>query len=429
MEGTARWRRWAVAVAVAAAVALAGGLPLAPAPAGAQGAPPGPLRFLGEFVYPTGTSYEGTAVGELSGLVRDPRRGVYYAVSDDRGVARFYTLEIDLGPGGIADVRVVGVTLLDSDPATPGVQPYQAGDSDLEDLVLLPDGDLLITSERDRNNIPWVRRFALDGRLLGELPLPDAFVPAEGRGTRPNLAFEGMTLSADGQTLVLANEQALAQDGPLATPDAGTRVRLLHYDLRGGPGAARPGREVVYQTEPIFARPEPPTGAADNGVTALLAIRHLLPGFDLLVLERSFVAGAGNEVGLFGVSLTGAQDVAGLTDLPDPFPGRTATKTPLLSLRRAGLAPDNLEAMALGPRLPNGRASLLLLSDDNLSATQRNQFLLFELDAGVAGGLPRTGGAAEAPRPTLAPSAPIALAAAVLGPGARRRAGRAPATG
>jgi hypothetical protein len=153
----------------------------------------------------------------------------------------------------------------------------------------------------------------------------------------------------------------------------------------------------------------------------LLAIRHLLPGFDLLVLERSFVAGAGNEVGLFGVSLTGAQDVAGLADLPDPFPGRTATKTPLLSLRRAGLAPDNLEAMALGPRLPNGRASLLLLSDDNLSATQRNQFLLFELDAGVAGGLPRTGGAAGAPLPTPAPLAPTALAAAVLGLGARRR--------
>ena len=316
---------------------------------------------------------------------------MYYAVSDDRSVARFYTLEIDLGPGGIADVRVVGLTLLDSDAAAPGVQPYPAGDSDLEEIALLPSGDLLITSERDRDNRPWLRRFALDGRLLGELPLPDAFVPAPGRGTRPNLAFEGMTLSADGQTLVLANEQALAQDGPLATPDAGTDVRLLHYDLRGGPGAARPGREVVYQTEPIFARPEPPTGAADNGVTALLAIRHLLPRFDLLVLERSFVAGAGNDVGLFGVSLAGAQDVAALAALPAPFPGRTATKTLLLNLRQAGLAPDNLEAMALGPRLPSGRPSLLLLSDDNLSPTQRTQFLLFELDAGGAGRLPRTG--------------------------------------
>jgi hypothetical protein len=418
MERAVRRCWWAVAAVVAV---VTFGQILAPLPAGAQGVPPGPLRFLGEFVYPSGTSFGGTAVGELSGLVHDPRRGVYYAVSDDRSAARFYTLEIDLGPGGIAGVRVVALTLLDSDAATPGVQPYEAGDTDLEDIVLLPAGDLLITSERDRNNRPWLRRFALDGRLLGELPLPDAFLPAEGRGTRPNLAFEGMTLSADGQTLVLANEQALAQDGPLATFDAGTNVRLLHYDLRAGPGAARPGREVVYQTERIFARPEPPTGAADNGVTALLAIRHLMPRFDLLVLERSFVAGAGNDVGLFGVGLAGAADVAALSALPSPFTGRAATKTPLLNLRLAGLAPDNMEAMALGPRLPNGRPSLIVLSDDNLSATQRTQFLLFELDAGAAGGLPRTGGAAAAPLP--APALP-ALAAAVLGLAARRR--RAP---
>ena len=204
-----------------------------------------------------------------------------------------------------------------------------------------------------------------------------------------------MTLSPDGADLVLANEQALAQDGPLATTDAGTSVRLLHYELRGGPGAARPGSEVVYQTERIFARPEPLTGAADNGVTALLWIRHLLPRFDLLVMERSFVTGVGNDVGLFGVSLGGAQEVAGLATLPSPFTGRPATKTLLLNLRQAGLVPDNMEAMALGPRLPNGRASLLVMSDDNLSPTQRNQFLLFELDAAVAGGLPRTGGAAR----------------------------------
>jgi hypothetical protein len=344
-------------------------------------------------VYPAGNTFGGTAVGELSGLAHDARRGVYYVVSDDRSVARFYTLQIDLGPEGIADVRVVGMTALDSDADAPGVQPYQAGDTDLEEIVLLPGGDLLISSERDRNNAPWVRRFALDGRLLGELPLPDKFVPAEGRGTRTNLAFEGMTLSPDGAELVLANEQALAQDGPLATPDAGTGVRLLRYDLRGGPGAARPGREVVYQTEHIFARPEPPSAAADNGVTALLWIRHLLPRFDLLVLERSFVTGAGNDVGLFGISLAGAQDVAGLATLPSPFAGRAATKALLLNLRQAGLAPDNLEAMALGPRLPNGRAALLVMSDDNLSPTQRTQFLLFELASGVAGGLPRTGGA------------------------------------
>jgi hypothetical protein len=39
--------------------------------------------------------------------------------------------------------------------------------------------------------------------------------------------------------------------------------------------------------------------------------------------------------------------------------------------------------MTLGPRLPNGKASLIVISDDNFSAfdpPQVNQFLLFELD-------------------------------------------------
>ena len=40
--------------------------------------------------------------------------------------------------------------------------------------------------------------------------------------------------------------------------------------------------------------------------------------------------------------------------------------------------------LALGPTLPNGHPTLLVMSDDNFSAAgspQINQFLLFEIDA------------------------------------------------
>jgi hypothetical protein len=107
-------------------------------------------------------------------------------------------------------------------------------------------------------------------------------------------------------------------------------------------------------------------------------------------------------------SLAGAQDVAALAALPFPFAGRTATKNLLVNLRQAGITPDNLEAMTLGPRLASGAPSLLLMSDDNLSASQRNQFLLFELGAPVAP--PRTG-AVRLP----AAVGPAELAAAVAG--------------
>jgi hypothetical protein len=40
---------------------------------------------------------------------------------------------------------------------------------------------------------------------------------------------------------------------------------------------------------------------------------------------------------------------------------------------------DNLEGMAFGPRLANGHASLVMISDDNFSATQVTQVLVFEV--------------------------------------------------
>ena len=42
------------------------------------------LTFLGTAEFPTGTSFGETEVGGLSGITYDDRRGVYYALSDDR---------------------------------------------------------------------------------------------------------------------------------------------------------------------------------------------------------------------------------------------------------------------------------------------------------------------------------------------------------
>ena len=36
---------------------------------------------------------------------------------------------------------------------------------------------------------------------------------------------------------------------------------------------------------------------------------------------------------------------------------------------------DNLEGMTWGPKLPNGERSLILVSDNNFSATQVTQFV------------------------------------------------------
>src|SRR3954452_16398514 len=84
------------------------------APAVAKG-PKADLDFLGQAIVPTGTSYQGTTAGGLSSITYDPRRGVFYALSDDPGQfqpARFYTLGLDLGDGRLTDgdVRFSAVT-------------------------------------------------------------------------------------------------------------------------------------------------------------------------------------------------------------------------------------------------------------------------------------------------------------------------------
>jgi hypothetical protein len=83
---------------------------------------------------------------------------------------------------------------------------------------------------------------------------------------------------------------------------------------------------------------------------------------------------------------TDAADLRDLDALPQPFTGRTAQKTLLANIRALGIEPDNLEAMAIGPRLPNGHPILVVISDDNFSAAgapQINQFIAFEVDAAV----------------------------------------------
>ena len=53
----------------------------------------------------------------------------------------------------------------------------------------------------------------------------------------------------------------------------------------------------------------------------------------------------------------------------------------LLDLSLLGLALDNYEGMAFGPRLADGRRTLLLVNDNNFSSHQiGTQFILLALD-------------------------------------------------
>jgi hypothetical protein len=368
--------RWVVAVAVTVAVA-------ATVSAGANssdGAKPPGLQFLGQAIVPTGTTYAGTTVGGLSSITYNAARGVFYSLSDDQSQfnpARFYTLRLDLSDGHLADgdVQFSGFTTL----LAPGGQPYAPFSLDPEGLTLTKSGELVVTSEgiAARGISPWVRRYALDGTFLGDLPVPNAFQPTSPtHGVRQNLAFEAAATAPDGRHLFVGMEAALAQDGPAATLDNGSASRILRYNLATG----RLDRQYVYFTDPIAEPPVPPTQFAVSGLVELLPFNDEF----MLSMERSFSVGApgtGNRIKLYSVAFPGADNVSGADSIAGALDTlRPVRKKLLLDLSTLGVPLDNVEGMTIGPTLPDGRRSLVLVSDNNFAASQFTQFLLFALD-------------------------------------------------
>jgi hypothetical protein len=271
-------------------------------------------------------------------------------------------------------------------------QPFATNTIDPEGIGLTSNGTVFVSSEGEVGNLtgrlqsPFVNEFALGtGRQLRQLPIPSKFVPVIGPvdaptvGIRNNLAFENLTITPDGKFLFTATENALVQDGPLATINTGSRSRILKYNLITG----QPEQEFLYLTDPVALPAVPETAFSTNGLVELLALDNR---GTFLALERSFSAGApgtGNTIKLYEVRLNEASDISEINSL-NAININTVIpveKRLLLNFDSLGLPTglDNVEGMTLGPVLPNGQQSLVLVSDNNFSATQFTQILAFGL--------------------------------------------------
>jgi hypothetical protein len=347
---------------------------------------PTALQLAGEFDIPSLTRFPpgiGLRFGGISGLTPAADGRELLGVSDDSTGVRVYRFEVQLQPRFA--VSPVAAIYLASDPRAPARL-------DPEAIAMLPDGNLLIASEgyggREPRVSPALVEYRRGGEFVRQLAVRDRFVPgANGpviRGVRANAAFESLTVAPGADRLFTATESPIVQDGEPASFDRGAPVRILEYARRHG--AYEPAREFVYVLEPIVRESYAP-GSAINGLVELIATS----GTDLLALERSYVArkeqkDAGvNHIRIFRVSLAGATDVSALDSLANASV-TPARKTLVLDLSQVtGLSPElaaleNFEAMAFGPRLTDGRLSLVLASDDNFRASQRTSFLLFGVD-------------------------------------------------
>ncbi len=344
----------------------------------------GVLEFIGEDTIPSATQLEGTEVGGLSGITfaGDDR---YFVVSDDRGThgpGRIYLLQINLDDGTLdpGDVELRGWTAVLGDNG----RPLVAETFDLEGIALGPDSTLYLASEGEAAALipPFVAQQAADGRLLRRFELPTKFLPKAGgtAGVRRNMAFESLSISPSGRYVFTATENALAQDGPEAGRSVSSPSRLLVFDRESGQAVS----EYLYEVSPIGLERSRPLAFNSAGLADLAAIddQHMV------TLERSFAAGIGFHAQLYCSCIEDADDISSLESLTaagaasppqHPVPVR---KVLLLDLAEVDIRLDNLEGIGFGPSLPDGRRTLLLVSDNNFNADlQITQFLAFAAPA------------------------------------------------
>lgn len=346
------------------------------------------LRLIGEQRLPWRMSFQNTMVGGLSGIDYDAAHGDWVIISDDRSEhqpARFYRARLDYDAQAFHSVQLTAVTTLRQADGT----PYPAKDDfarlggvvpDLETVRVDPiDGAIWYASEGDvsLDLDPFVRKAAPDGRYLYQMPMPPLFKVNPGRqsGPRNNQAFEGMSFTPDGRSLWVSMEGPLYQDGAPPDPVHGAINRITRFSREG-----KVLGQYAYPLGPIAAVPGKGKHA-DNGISELLALSDTRA----LVMERSGVQdenGAYHDfVRIYEIDSAGATDVQHRQTLAGSNPPYTMlSKRLVLDLNKLSLPLiDNLEGMSFGPRLANGNASLVLISDDNFNQKQITQLLLFEV--------------------------------------------------
>ncbi|HUC79269.1 MAG TPA: esterase-like activity of phytase family protein [Flavisolibacter sp.] len=346
------------------------------------------LRFLGEYTIPA-EIFDGTKIGGLSGIDYDASRKHYYLICDDRAdtsFLRYYTAKISLDNKGITSAEITAVTKLlkkDGQPFHNRKQnPFDVPDPEAIRFHP-PSGTIFWSSEGERivrNGTTVLTNPAIfvsnrNGQWIDTFPLPPNMrMSPEAKGPRNNGAFEGIGFSPDYRKLFVSMEEPLYDDGPRAgLYDSAGWVRIIQYDV----ATKTPEAQFAYPIDPVVQEPISQSLFIVNGITDVLPIND----HQLLVTERSFSTGRlGNNIRVYLVELAEAQDVSNVPSIRPATQIKPVLKTLLLNMDRLGRLIDNIEGATFGPRLPNGKQSLLFVADNNFSSSQKNQLLLFEVE-------------------------------------------------
>lgn len=347
------------------------------------------LKFLSGYTVPFNYQFQNTTVGGLSGIDFNPEKNEYYCISDDRSAknpARFYTAQILINKDKIDSVIFIKSTLLKDQNGNfyPNSQqdPFHTPDPEAmrynpknNTFIWSSEGERIVTPQKTILANPAVTEITTDGNYIDTFQLPPQLIMhASEKGPRRNGVFEGVTFDKEYKALFVSVEEPLYQDGPRAgTGDSSGIVRILKFDM----ATKKPIAQYAYRVDPVAHPAITPESFKINGISDILSIGDE----KLLVAERSYSTGRlACTIKVFIADLSQAENIKNINSLKDKSGIKVASKKLILNTDNLGIYIDNIEGVTFGPKLSDGKRSLLFIADNNFNPLERTQVLLFEIE-------------------------------------------------
>ena len=345
------------------------------------------LKLINEYVLSGGMQLKNTTIGGLSGIDYDRSRQLYYLVSDDpssKGPTRYYSASIIISDKGIDSVKIIDVIPFLNPLGLPyaDITKDRVHSADVEalrydakrdELVWSSEGQRFIRDGRQELQNPEIVIMARDGKYKDSFALPENMrMQVAEKGPRHNSVFEGLSFDENNSHVFVSVEEPIYEDGPRAgIGDSTAWIRILKFNRR----LKRCVAQYAYQIDPVPHPATPPGAFKVNGISDILYV-----GNDkFIVFERAWSTGrAPSDVRIYLADAHYAEDIT-TTHLEVTPSKKPLTKKLLLDMSSMGRFIDNIEGVTFGPLLANGHQTLICVADDNFAATQKSQFLLFEI--------------------------------------------------
>lgn len=348
------------------------------------------LIFNNHILINNDFTLESKKVGGISGMRYDNENNEFLGISDDRSrfaPARFYIIKPEI-KDGLLDLKIDSqVFLKDGSNNT-----FKKNTIDFEDIDILNKDEIIVSDEGTSQGInilpPRVVIFnRKTGSYVKDLLINEKYTPVKDNGhfvsgVRDNLAFEALNLTSDKLNLFFCSEDALIQDGPVATLKENSLVRISQYKNHGA--GLTPFKEYAYPLGPIEDLDLSLKAiSAQTGIPSILA----LSANELLVMERTYYPVVDKtKILIFKVVIddktTDVSDIKSLKDAKINFLKKEIIfdlDLIIEKLNKDYQFLDNIEAMSFGPILPNGNQTLVFGSDNNFSKYQRTHFIVLEI--------------------------------------------------